>query len=634
MSSVTDDGGEHLAPGTTARGEPTPPRVTFADHRRPVLDNGDYEVTVDQLIDLRPVAFTTSYSTTRTFTIAGERFALAPPAIREVFPPDGSLGDHSNVLPHVALVRPTLPWERDPGGKSDDPPPWLALLVLSSEEKFEQSVVTLGDLAAGPAYIPRPTLERHQAPTDRVTVMDVAVALLKELLPSYDDLRYLAHVRSGDGSDVAVVTGNRLPAPGVSTTVHLVSLEGRFHTPEHAVGPEFDFGPGGPDSMVRLVSLASWRFACVDAAQTFPRLVRDLSRDAGTLRLPDTSQPLADTFLRQGFVPARHHLRQGGRSVAWYRGPLTAGPVDAGPVPPVRTADALLRFHSPAGMFDVGYAAAWQLGRLLMLQSTDTATALYEWRRRRAQNRKRAAREQEGYPLAIREIEETLPTNVLAWLRGLAQLNGVPFGYLVPDERLLPVETIRFLGVDRTWMRHLVDGAYSIGRLNQDDADLDARSPLPIDHPLTTGALIRSDVVSGYPGLLVDAYGDETSDVPLKRLRCDRLSRDILLCLFEGELARLVLRQTPESRHLAVELAADGRTFGKTLRAVRGGSLPDGSAVPSLPLGPRRVLPLKDLVTAMAGVLGTDPASLTPGAFALQMIETAERVDFLRSNAR
>jgi hypothetical protein len=28
------------------------------------------------------------------------------------FPPDGSLGEHSNVLPHIILNRSTLPWER------------------------------------------------------------------------------------------------------------------------------------------------------------------------------------------------------------------------------------------------------------------------------------------------------------------------------------------------------------------------------------------------------------------------------------------------------------------------------------------------------------------------------------------
>ena len=50
-----------------------------------------------------------------------------------MFPPPGSLGEHSNVLPHIILKRSTLPWERqaDPGDKNV---PWLALLLFEEEE--------------------------------------------------------------------------------------------------------------------------------------------------------------------------------------------------------------------------------------------------------------------------------------------------------------------------------------------------------------------------------------------------------------------------------------------------------------------------------------------------------------------
>ncbi|MFC6082836.1 hypothetical protein, partial [Sphaerisporangium aureirubrum] len=483
-------------------------RITFGAYRRPSLESGDYEITVSQRVSLD----TQPFGVTKNFTVSGDRFTLPPSAIREVFPPDGSLGDHVNVLPHVVLDRPTLPWERDArpvGHASGARPPWLALLVFSGEESPVPVPATLGTLTAGPGLFPAVTLEKHQATGDQVTVIDVPADLLRTLLPTYDDLAYLAHVREGDGPDTAVVVAGRLPAPGVTTVVHLVSLEGRF--PDTAAqGPAFDFGPATPGTLIRLVSLASWRFACVDAAQTFPRMVYGLAAGDGALRLPPSREPLANAFLSQGFVPARHHLRQGARGVAWYRGPLTAGPVDTGPVTPARTADALLRFHPRVGMFDVGHAAAWQLGRLLTLRSGDAATTLYQWRRRRDRNLKRSTRERDDYPLTVPGIDDSLPATVLNWLTGLTRLEGVPLAYLIPDERLLPVETIRFFGLDQQWIRYLVDGAYSIGRLSQSDADLDAAHPLPLPHTPVTGALIRSDVVSGYSGLLVDAYADES----------------------------------------------------------------------------------------------------------------------------
>ncbi|MFD1546277.1 hypothetical protein [Nonomuraea guangzhouensis] len=586
------------------------PQITFIGYRRPALKSGAYHIAVEQKVIIGSTSDT--FAATGDFTIAGERFTLAPSAVKQVFPPDGSLGEHSTALPHIVLNRPTLPWERDPGGPGSQPPPWLALLVFSDDERPQPTVVTLADL-------PAVQRESHQSPTDPVTVIDVPKALLADLLPAYDDLRYLAHVRSGDGPDTAVVVAARLPAPGVSTTVHLVSLEGRFHVPEGARTPVFDYGQA---AAVRLVTLASWRFACVDDAYTFGRMAGRLAEDPGDFRLPSTAESPGGEFLREGFVPARHRMRHGARSIAWYRGPLTTGPVDQGPVEPVHTADALLRFHPEIGMFDVGYAAAWQLGRLLTLRSPDTAATLYQWRRRRDRNLKRAAREPDGYPLAVVEIDDTVPESALDWLGELSRLQGVPLGYLIPDERLLPVETIRFFGLDQQWVRYLVDGAWSIGRLTAADADLDASYPLELRYPRTTGALIRSDLVSGYPGLLIDAYADAQGQSRLPLLRSERLTPNILLCLFEGVLARLDLHQAPESQHFAVGLS-DGRTFTRTLRG-------SGGTPVTLPLGPRRTLPVGDLVSAMASQLRINRPDFTSGNLAQQMIETAERITFLR----
>ncbi|WP_416903660.1 hypothetical protein [Micromonospora echinospora] len=120
------------------------------------------------------------------------------------------------------------------------------------------------------------------------------------------------------------------------------------------------------------------------------------------------------------------------------------------------------------------------------------------------------------------------------WLTGLTRFEGVPFGYLVPDEGLLPAESIRFLGVDQTWVRHLVDGAVSVGRLGPADEARDAAAPLPLEFPTLTGALIRSQVVSGYPGLLVDGYADRAGTARLTPWVTRRLGPEVLLCLFEG----------------------------------------------------------------------------------------------------
>ncbi|MGW0502991.1 hypothetical protein [Micromonospora sp. NPDC003241] len=606
--------------------------VTFAAHRRPALEAGDYTITVTQAVAVGSA--TESFGTSRRFSVGGDRFALPPTAIRAVFPPDGSLGDHSNVLPHVVLDRPSLPWERDPGGDGDDRPPWLALLLFDEDEKPQPRTTTVGALAReGTLPEPATALERHDSDDAPVTVIDVPTDLLPGLVPAYTELRLLAHVRGGTGPtaepDAAVVVGSRLPAAGTTSTVHLVSLEHRFRA-DGLGAPGLDLphsrvgGAGG--ATVPLVSLASWRFACVSADHSFPALVRDLASDGGDLRLPDVGNATADGFLAQGLVPLRHRLRQGGRSIGWYRGPLSTGATDGGPVTPVRSADALLRLHTDVGMFDVSHAAAWQLGRLLALRSTGISSSLYTWRRRRDIGAKQSV--PVDYPLAVPAADIDMPESLLTWLRNLARLDGVPLAYLLPDEKLLPVESIRFVGLDQRWIRHLVDGATSIGRLGPADAQRDADDPPSMEYPTVTGALIRSAIVPGYPGLLVDAYADTAGDRRLTPWRTARLAPDILICLFQGELARLDLHQPPEGQHLAVEQLGDG-TIGKTLRAPGGASTTPAPVGP-LPLGALRTVPVAGLGAAIADALGVDPADLGSDDLALQLTETAERVTFLR----
>ena len=52
---------------------------------------------------------------------------------------------------------------------------------------------------------------------------------------------------------------------------------------------------------------------------------------------------------------------------------------------------------------------------------------------------------------------------VAQWLAQLALFENVPFDHLVPDPRMLPVESIRFFYVDPGWTGALLDGALAIG---------------------------------------------------------------------------------------------------------------------------------------------------------------------------
>nr|NIM12078.1 hypothetical protein [Candidatus Aminicenantes bacterium]NIM82051.1 hypothetical protein [Candidatus Aminicenantes bacterium]NIN21449.1 hypothetical protein [Candidatus Aminicenantes bacterium]NIN45261.1 hypothetical protein [Candidatus Aminicenantes bacterium]NIN88078.1 hypothetical protein [Candidatus Aminicenantes bacterium] len=91
-----------------------PTKIEFIQYHQPALKDGEYQIAVSQTIAVngRIPKDTEFGPPVKTFFVAGQRFHLDPQDIHAVFPPDHSLGDHSNVLPHIVLNRSTLPWER------------------------------------------------------------------------------------------------------------------------------------------------------------------------------------------------------------------------------------------------------------------------------------------------------------------------------------------------------------------------------------------------------------------------------------------------------------------------------------------------------------------------------------------
>lgn len=248
---------------------------------------------------------------------------------------------------------------------------------------------------------------------------------------------------------------------------------------------------------------------------------------------------------------------------------------------------------------------------------------------------------------------------IAAWLARLRLLHGVPFDHLVSDPRMLPLETIRFFYVDQNWLDALLDGAISIGGQSGLDtiylqtlyaairqatfaALTDYESsiakgydlhPGTVDAPETqSGLLIRSALISGWPGLIVQA---KQSGTLLKTLRMTRLAPDVLLCVFQG---------VPDT--VTLGLPQESLSFGVTdeglidLRYVSDGSShftgqPQSPVVTLnvkanyLRAGGNRVLNVQSLAAALQSALHLGTA-LTPSQFALQMIKSAE---YLQMNA-
>jgi hypothetical protein len=868
-------------------------KIEFIPFHQPALKDGDYTITLQQTIEADgKIKEEKPFTATRKFSVVGPRFSLNPQDIQAVFPPPGSLGEHSNVLPHIILKRSTLPWERSADGESQDLP-WLALLLVDEQDYPDRLIVDqikrpnswkLSELielsGSNPfkvslpkssdskdskdynVYFPTVTKKTGDHDEDAVAVIDVPKSLLRQILPSRDDLKWLAHVRQTtdeagkpQGDEVAVIICNRLPKPGGLSIVHLVSVEERYSD------GEFQYQDAQDEDLIRLVSLYSWRFACVSEKHSFTGLllhlnhpllfniektqaiiqylngnakipdelsqafvevkhalsqgaeIRDhsqwqiidrerryliggkdghlkiynhsgkllfeansqpekitsgqvpailseafsqnnqrLSRAtikpatvqadsghwwiadgsnqyfisqengrlyvynldpdrSGTLRLSrltsdnKTANEAAEHYFVMGCVPLAHAMRQGNRTVSWYHGPLVPGKnttrSDNLPTFPIRTADQLVRYNPDIGMFDVSYAAAWELGRLLALQNKRFSVDLFNWKRSHAQRLKDAESQLTHLPFATPATSLDMPATVRDWFGRRERLEGVPFNYLVPDENMLPPESIRFFQMDWLWIECLLDGAFSIGRVLASDHHRDRR--LKADHltrpsQRVSGLLLRSDVVVGWPGLLVDGYeiidnqvdryADElnnngtvsadlqqafrdrglalpdgsavsvieTADddktgiawlisdrqthtsyevekqssrlyIKLHVSRMDRLSKNVLIGLFDGEVKAVDIHQKPETLHFGVSRPDEKHNrYYKELRH------PDGTEDPNLIVQipwkdglddahTNRVIDIEQLTIGKKG-------DFTSAQFALQMIEGVPRVRF------
>jgi hypothetical protein len=196
-----------------------------------------------------------------------------------------------------------------------------------------------------------------------------------------------------------------------------------------------------------------------------------------------------------------------------------------------------------------------------------------------------------------------IPPDLVKWLAKLKLLFGVPFHYLVPDNRFLPAESIRFFNIDSDWMSALTDGALSIGRhyggpktppvaihsdlihhrMLHSHPDMvlgnirrrqlglrDAPAAQVALNAGTSGFLLNSAAVTSWKSIDVAGYqkGSSPYDYEQNRipassvqsldiLRLVRLSSSVMLGIFNGSLYELVLHQPPEAIHFGFQTVAD-----------------------------------------------------------------------------
>lgn len=253
-------------------------------------------------------------------------------------------------------------------------------------------------------------------------------------------------------------------------------------------------------------------------------------------------------------------------------------------------------------------------------------------------------------------LADAEPTDTIeAWLRRLERLEGVPFNYLVPNERMLPNESIRFFNLDFNWIFALVEGACSISQSSEADAAMQriaapklraaanvtaGRGIVPPSR--ASGFLLRSQVVSGWPDLEIVPYAKDGTELS-KVLRRAKVSDSIVLYVVEGQIGHVVLREPAIGLHFGIDVI-----HGKPLRYVTvpvsapprtrpGDQIDRAYVTPQYRDETRRTLRMARLASDLSTTLYQRNADNAPDGsrlpftsaeFALQLVEGTQAVTF------
>ncbi|MEU1818318.1 hypothetical protein ABZ543_24475 [Streptomyces roseifaciens] len=398
--------------------------VEFADSLVPRITAGRYTLTARQTLTRNGTRVDEDgYLDTgarQDIEVRAPRFTVQPDWIHGAYPTPGTTGLYDDVLPHVTLDRPTLPWERDEGtAPNGERLPWLALLVLGEGELpgdphclGQTETRTVQDLLSPEDGVVLPAFDQKADPIaddDKATVcrtVRVPRAVFHALAPTAAELPLLTHVRKVNeqhqgvtltedriqAGDYAVVVGNRLPhAAGGRYVAHLISLEGWQKYLPDGTKETYD----GPDETLRLISLWSWSFETIpDHAPGFAALTEhfvDTEGDQGSallLRVPLGDRPVSGTDqqevadrLRAGYLPVSCRTESGRATFAWYRGPFIAHPAEPQTDRERRrcAAEALIHLEE-YGVYDVSLATAFTAGRGVALADHQFGAALLRLR--------------------------------------------------------------------------------------------------------------------------------------------------------------------------------------------------------------------------------------------------------------
>lgn len=575
--------------------------ISFYDNHLPALQDGEYTINVTQNVSAKDNTKPNGLgnksesflSQPLKIYVNGPRFHISSSEIHNILPQDGAKGDFEGTLPSISFTRSTLLWEREPKLNDITNAPWLFLLLVDESElnlidekecKFDGSTFscqtkdtppnteTVSEQDLGVLSPSDKNFISTEKPIQVININGLPTSVIPDTL---EELKYLGYTRINseptNNEEHCVVVGNRLPKPGSSSTVFLISLENKYTA------------DGSLDkTKKKFPVLHKWKFFTNDdPGGTFHDVMSNLRNGITPLTLPNSEGIKLTGSVNLNFQRVINEATN--EAKALYRGPLASQTIDLktiftkkplfvdfnnGDVPD-RVSDLFLVYQ---GSTDTTYAVAYELGKLTALNDTAFSSAFYEWKHEVAAAKllEKNANNNPVVHLPYQnkyKQDSPMPQAVIDKFENWKLLKGIPIRYLVPDPTMVPTECIRYFKVDNNWVNAFIMGAFSIGHTPRVDFKEEIKSLFVPQGKLISGFILNSLAVSVWHDYELDCTIKLSGNATATPLRKSNLDKFTHIYLFDGQISQLKFHLHPGKLHpgFMVEKTMEGSTYHKSI---------------------------------------------------------------------
>lgn len=377
-------------------------KFKLADNCLPPLYEGFYNVKFDHSMTVEEKTNNNksnnkdeNFHIEKKFCVAINAEKLPDTDVFHVSPAPNDQGDFSTELPFMVFNDPTYPWLKNLSTRDNFPIPWIALIILSENEVIEEKDIQHSELSkesekSGIYFRYDDNKNSSYKDEDSVHIVRVERATFDSIMPDIEDRAWLTHCKNEvdlsatdditiqkDGN-FSVVIANRFPPRNTETTLKYTA-----HLIPAYLYDDRNKIPAGTD--VELISLYHWSFYSEKCASDPNDKISDKSFVSFIDRLKNkddekakNSRQVCDSTLKE------HRLRTGEKTYSLYHGPIMpmkynqASNING---EEVYTSDGRLIYDKENGIFDVSYAAAFNLGKLVTLSHNAEAQKIVNWRK-------------------------------------------------------------------------------------------------------------------------------------------------------------------------------------------------------------------------------------------------------------